>query len=527
MKNMKIIITLLLTLFALSSCVKEPEYSGDELEARSLKAWIKKNRPELVGNYQEKGGYYVDVLSWGDSEATATSENDFGGKPIMEQDTCWVFYNFTGYDLDGNVCATRNEVIARMQAAFSDRTHYVPYGNYCGKEEYYAIVEGSYLASRNKIKLSEEYVASRPDICRGTELMLRKGSKVRLYLSSTIGYGADGSSAEGGYEGQYSLDSNVPMILDMEVVRVVKNPSDNELEMVEAVVKKSNEQSEKTAWHQIENKEGEEGETDGDNDTESSTDTEDTEGENKEPKYYEGIYYSNTFTPTDNFAHLQHMRPDVEGLGNPYKDTKRFADMAEFDKKLWKILNEKFADKIAETSDEDAKEIGEDNSAMIWYVGRFLDGFIFDTNIDEVKELAFDEKDSGGTALSYSVSSNKDEYISAWAYGIPKLRYGRWGAIITTSGYAYGSTGVAASTSTSGGSYNAGYNALANLYNYYSMMGSAYYNPYSYYNYYNYYGGYNNYYDYEETTSTIETEIAPYTPLIFYVFVEPTETADE
>ena len=55
MKNMKIIIALLLSLFALSSCVKEVEYSGDELEARSLKAWIKKNRPELVGNYQEKG----------------------------------------------------------------------------------------------------------------------------------------------------------------------------------------------------------------------------------------------------------------------------------------------------------------------------------------------------------------------------------------------------------------------------------------------------------------------------------------
>ena len=527
MKNMKIIITLLLTLFTLSSCVKEAEYSGDEMEARSLKAWIKKNRPDLVGNYQEKGGYFVDVLSWGDSDAVATSENDFGGKPIMEQDTCWVFYNFTGYDLDGNVCATRNEVIARMQASFSDRTHYVPYGNYCGKEEYYAIVEGSYLASRNKIKLSEEYVASKPEICKSTEMMLRKGSKVRLYLSSTIGYGSSGSSAEGGYEGQYSLDANVPMILDMEVVRVVKNPSDNELEMVESVVKKSNEQSEATAWHQIEDKEEEVGETDGDNDSDSGSDTEDTEGENKVPKYYEGIYYSTTFTPTDSFAHLQHMRPDVEGLGNPYKDTKRFADMAEFDKKLWKILNEKFADKIAETSDEDAKEIGEDNSAMIWYVGRFLDGFIFDTNIDEVKELAYDETDGGGTALTYSVSSNKDEYISAWAYGIPKLRYGRWGAIITTSGYAYGSTGVSASTSTSGGSYAAGYNALANLYNYYSMMGSAYYNPYSYYNYYNYYGGYNNYYDYEETTSTIETEIAPYTPLVFYVFVEPTETADE
>ena len=356
--------------------------------------------------------------------------------------------------------------------------------------------------------------------------MLRKGSKVRLYLSSTIGYGSSGSSSEGGYEGQYALDANVPMILDMEVVRVVKNPSDNELEMVNAVVKQSNENSEMVAWHQVENtEEKEEGETDGDNDTESSTDTEDTEGEKKDPKYYEGIYYSTNFTPTDEFAHLAYVRPDIEGLGNPYTDSKRFANMAEFDSKLWKILNEKFADKIAETSNEDAKEIGEDNSAMIWYVGRFLDGFIFDTNIKEVKELAYNESDAG-SVLTYSVSSNKDEYISAWAHCIPKLRYGRWGAIITTSGYAYGSTGVSASTSTSGGSYNAGYNALANLYNYYSMMGSAYYNPYSYYNYYNYYGGYNNYYDYEETTSTIDTEIAPYTPLVFYVFVEPTESVD-
>ena len=93
---MKIIITLLLSLFALSSCVKEQEFSGDEMEARSLKAWMKKNHPELVGNYQENGGYYVDVLNWGDSTAVADDENDFGGQAIMDQDTCWVYYNFTG-----------------------------------------------------------------------------------------------------------------------------------------------------------------------------------------------------------------------------------------------------------------------------------------------------------------------------------------------------------------------------------------------------------------------------------------------
>lgn len=525
---MKFIITLLLSLFALSSCVKEKEYSGDELEARALRAWIKKNRPELIQNYQQTGGYYVDVLAWGDTEATAesttTESNDLGNLPIMEQDTCWVFYNFTGYDLDGNVCSTRKEMVARMQATFSDRTHYVPYGNYCGKEEFYAIVEGSYLASRNKITLGEEYVASKNDICKGTELMLRKGSKVRLYLASTIGYGSDGSSSEGGYEGQYTLAANVPMILDMEVIRVVKNPSDNELEMVNQVVKISNDSSEFTAWYQVENTEDSDSDSDGDgdNDTENSSDTEDTEGEGSEKKYYEGLYYSSSFTPTEEFAHLVHARPDMAGTGNAYEDTQRFVNMAEFDKKLWKILDEKFAEDIAETTEEDAKEIGEDNTAMIWYVGRFLDGFIFDTNIDEVKELAFGETDGGGSSISYSVSSSKDEYISAWAHCIPKLRYGRWGAIITTSGYAYGSTGVSASTSTSSSS-SAAYNALANLYNYYSMMGSSYYNAYSYYNYYNYYGGYNNYYDYEDTTSTIETEIAPYTPLIFYIFIEPTE----
>ena len=45
-------------------------------------------------------------------------------------------------------------------------------------------------------------------------------------------------------------------------------------------------------------------------------------------------------------------------------------------------------------------------------------------------------------------------------------------------------------------------------------------------NYYNYYGGYTNYYDYEETTSTIETEIPPYAPLVFYIFIEPTEATE-
>ena len=521
---MKIIIALLLSLFVLSSCVKEPAYDTKELEARSLKAWIKKNRPELVGNYQQEGGYFVDVLSWGE-QTTAAEGNDLGTEAIMDQDTCWVYYNFTGYDLDGNVFSTRDEIVARMQATYTDRTHYVSYGNYCGKEEFYAIVEGSYLASRNKISLSEEYIAraDKSSICKGTELTLRKGSKVRLYLPSSIGYSTDGSSAEGGYEGQYSLDGNAPMILDMEVVRVVKNPSDNELDLVDGLVKRCNDSNEKPMWLQIEEKDENSDTDDGDTDDDSS-DTEDTEGEEKETKYLDGIYYCTDFTPTNALSHLTYARLDQAGFDNPYKDSDRYADMAAFDKKLWEILDSKFADMISETDAEEAEEVGEESDCLIWYVGRFADGFIFDTNIDEVRELAFgkEESSTAGESISYSVSSSKDDYISAWAHCIPKMRYGRWGALITTSGYAYGSAGVSASTSTSTSSAQA-YNALANLYNYYSMMGSSYYNSYSYYNYYNYYGGYNSYYDYGESTTTIETEIAPYAPLVFYVFIEPKE----
>ena len=32
-----------------------------------------------------------------------------------------------------------------------------------------------------------------------------------------------------------------------------------------------------------------------------------------------------------------------------------------------------------------------EGTAKIWYIGRFLDGFIFDTNIDEVKKIIYGE----------------------------------------------------------------------------------------------------------------------------------------
>ena len=63
-----------------------------EIEQRSLKAWIEKYRPDLVDNYQEEGGYYVEVLDEGVQDSL----------PITDKDV-WLWYDFTGRDLDGVV----------------------------------------------------------------------------------------------------------------------------------------------------------------------------------------------------------------------------------------------------------------------------------------------------------------------------------------------------------------------------------------------------------------------------------------
>ena len=507
-------IAVCLCAIALVSCAKEEAFSGEKMEKRSLRAWIKKNRPELLGNYQTEGEYYIDVLAWGET-SPAIDENDFGGEPIMEQDTCWIVYNYTGYDLEGNVCATRKEMVARMQGTYTDYTHYVPYMNYCGVNNYYGLLEGTYISTRNKITLSEEYVQreDKRDICRGTEFVMRKGSKVRLYLPSTIAYLSSGSLEEGGYEGQYALDMNVPAIMEVEVLRVIKNPSDNELAMIEALVEDSKSKAGSNIWEKVKIKDKTtiEGVTDN-----NSNQEQEPEGDGM----YKGLYYTQQFDPANANTHLGYMLPQSTAVNDPYKDSDRYVDMAKFDEELFKILDEKFGDMITKTSDEDAKVIGESNAAKIWYVGRFLDGFIFDTNIAEVKKLVFDTA-SGASAITYEAEQDEKDYISAWFHCIPKLRYGRWGAILTSSGYAYGAEGVSGSSSTTSSGASSYYNNYYAYNNYYNYANSYYYNDY--YSYPIDYYSYNSAYDSGETTTTIETEIMPYSPMVFYVFVEPME----
>lgn len=493
----KIIMATAVSAIALMSCITEDSISNKERERISLEAWIRLNKPHLLNNYQEDGGYYVEILDGDKNEnIPSDNENDYGSEPLMEQDTCWVYTNMTGRDINGYICMTRSGELAEMCGTFSYFTHYVPYINYCGNSNF-GLLEGTYLAMRSALKIGDE------------TYYMRRGSNIRLYLPSTIAYGESGSSTEGGYEGQYSLDSSRPLILDIEVLGAIKNPSDKELDMIKSYV------GWEGYWTQATKDESEKVDEDDD-------------------LMLKGLYYNHKYNPeTDDVHNYRYMQPHLKGLNNPYTDSKIYkaGGMPELNQKINDILLERFGKGLSKEERTEDRLVTKNGRANVWYVLRFLDGFVVDTNIAEIRKLVFNETDPVCEVFSYSPSDdegkgeNERTAIGAWFYCIPQMYYGDYGQIATTSGYAYGSAGLSGTTTTSStsSSMSSYYNAM-NYYNYYN----SYYNYYSpYYNYYDYsYYNYNYNYDSEdevETTTKISTEILPYTPLVFTIYIEPFE----
>ena len=98
----------------LASCAKEESESYDKFEDQALEAWMTQNRPELVGNLQSDGGYYVEVLEAGEDLSTV--------KPIRDT-ACWVRFDFSGRDLSGNIVLTRRAAEAKLVNTFTKYTH--------------------------------------------------------------------------------------------------------------------------------------------------------------------------------------------------------------------------------------------------------------------------------------------------------------------------------------------------------------------------------------------------------------------
>ena len=500
------------------ACAKETTEPYEKFEDLALRAWIAQNRAELLDNYQQFGeaGYYLDLHQAG----------DLASAPI--NDTIrWIRFDFSGRDLAGNIILTRNAQEAQLAGTFTKYTHYVPFYRYCG-ESSYSLIEGTWLAMHEKQRLGESYYAANRDRLGldKAEYEMRIGAGVTLYMPSrVVGSGLQG---DGGYEGQYALDAGKPLVITMEIRDTVKNPLQREGSEVDAYC-------ERNGGRQVYSKD--------EKDTEAVKWPSSFDDENHpytiDKRWVSAcdsvaqLYVNYRFAPNETFTYPE---PYHVGVA-PYTDE---GSVASIDAQIAEALQKRFhADEPYKgVAALDADSVKLDGTAKIWYIGRFLDGFIFDTNIDEVKEIVYGEVASEGSALSYTPEDGG--LITAFYYAIPNMRYGQWGALITTSTNAYGASGQSGSTSTTSSGYSNDYYDYLNYLNYYNYYNSYYGGYGSYYNnYYNwYYGGYYNpyyssYYDsyangyYGSTTdtgttkTTTSTEIPSFTPLIFEFYIEP------
>ncbi len=518
--------------FALSSCVKSNEMEFEEVERVALESWMKLNRPDLLENYQPIGGYYVELLDEGVADSMP-----------VRHDNAWLWFDVTCRDLAGNVIMTRNSELARMQNSYTEHTHYVPYFLFCGNDNT-SMPEGTYLALRNKLKIGDG------------EYAVRYGTKMRLYLPSSIAAGEDGMQGDGGYEGQYTLDSNRPMIVEVDVWGHINNPVAYEDQWIKA-------------FAEVNGGLAPEDEDDGESAAKRKTYKRTRADEDAEEVVYDNMWHQ----PVDsiaalyiNYLYTPKQRLEFNCLG---QDTLIYQGQTEY--KRGKIYGTKTLEQINKEVDEallkrfgeglhpaDADPVDSVTNAKIWYVTRLMDGFIIDTNIPEIKEIIYDDEitDTVGTALDFVTSTpESNSLVDAWKYAIPQMKLGAWNAILTGSSNAYGATGVAGTTITSSSSSSMlnNYYDYYNYYNYYnSYYGNSYYNNY-YNNYYGYggyggyggypgygYGGYydnyyNNYYDSyyynnyynnsynygdTETTTTITTEVQPYSPMLWQIYIE-------
>lgn len=568
----------------LASCAKEHTESYETFEEMALEAWMTQNHPDLVENKQSfsdvEGSYYIDILQAGE-------QNDATNVPINDT-ICWVRFNFSGRDLAGNIILSRDAHDAKLQGSFTKYTHYVPYYMYSG-DAYYTLMEGTWLSMRRVQTLGANYMETKGASLglKSNQYRMRVGDKVTLYMPSSI----VGStvSGDGGYEGQYSLDAGKPFITTMEICDTVKNPLQREALDVDAFcyvnggaliyTKPKSDDNESSETQE------EATEVEGILTVELPESVTDEAGTVSYPEHHPyttpnrwvsacdsiaQLYVNHRFDPTNNPEEMVYDLNFNRGVTTKNNRYPRYGEIkygpyavgiepyanessvAEINRQIAEALKKRFHEEEPYVGLD--KLIGEADSvklsgtAKIWYIGRFLDGFIFDTNIDEVKEIIYGEVKSSGTALSYTPESGG--LINAFYYVIPNMHYGQWGSLITVSTHAYGASGQQGSTSSSSG-YSSDYYDYLNYLNYYNYYNSYYggygyggYGGYGGYygNYYDsYYGGgyggygsyydpyysgyYNNYYGTGSTTTTVvtstSTEIPSYCPLIFEFYIEP------
>lgn len=342
-------IATVVSMFAVS-CAKEEEDSIEDQRERSFEAWVAKNAP----NAQKiEGGVYIEKLYESTQSGALTPSGD------GEKDIEWVMINYTGREMTtGNVFVTRDPEIAKHQGTYTDYTHYI--------SEYVPYTPYNTL-----------YYSSNVDLIMGNFLALgqmKEGDKYRVYIPSSLAYGESGFSYNGsGFEGQNTLGANLPVIIDLELVKVVKDPSKYEASLVQ--------------------------------------------------NYAVAQMQMNLSDTVRTNLYCKHL-----AYGKETRDT-----------------------------------VKDGETVSVYYVGRFMDGFVFDTNIEDTAKkhnLAQYYDESHYEVLSVEIGASEDEdgnssenaVVVGMDAALATMLYGESAQIIFTSAYGYGETGQFPTYSTSSGS---------------------------------------------------------------------------
>lgn len=373
------------------STTPDEDEDYDDIEQMVFDSWIENNRPDLVNDRQE-AGYYVEILK-------DEPDNSY---PATNKTSCWVEYNITARDLDGNVTNTRNESMALLQNTFNLYTRYVPAKSYISlyEDEDNENWENDVFVQALR---AQKFVIDGVN----TPVKLTVGNKIRLWAPSRLA----GSFANGeyGYSGQFAWAGNTPIIYDIEITNVVVDAEKNEREILDWFIESQEVPSD---WEFVTDKD------------------------------CNSVYINYSYTPNT-----------VLNYKSPYNYTQldRAKDFEDMESQVNQILVDVFGEGNTPTGDEE--NIIDEEMCNVWYITRTLDGFIVDSNIEEVKSLVHNTweytTEEHGSPLSYSTESTADSFISAFYYTIPKLEFGQWTTMITSSLEAYekeGQSGSATST---------------------------------------------------------------------------------
>ncbi len=439
----------------LAGCAEEVDGDYALTERNSLAAWVAQYAPNAV-EFGSKG-MYVERLKEGTGDYVKAEE--------------WVRVNYTGKNLHNDVFYTRSKEVAELQGTYTEYTHYVPnllymYENNAG------MTRGMY------------------EVLLG----MRKGDMVRIYMPSDYAYGATGysNSRNVGYSGQFSLQGNVPIIIDsLELLAFSKDPIEEELELVNKVA---------TSTGKL---------------------------------------------PADVMANWGIKSVNAEGWGLNEADT----------------VAKGFYLQMLPPFSISRDSIDSNSKVKIYYTARFLDGFLLDSNVDSIQ---LKERGKITNVGPYEWNPATDTAVIAAFRHLENMCYGDKFRMIFTSAYGYGAAGQAAQYSTSsvssgfsysdylqytsymdymydmygygGGYYDGGYGyggmGYGGLGYGYGGMGygssmSSYYN-FLYSNYFDlYYSGYGDTSAEDDEDAYVSTEILPYTPLIYDIYILPKDDMDQ